>query len=491
MRARNPVSIIVLLAVLAGLAALSGGPVRAAHRGYRSFSTRLSLPDVIRARSGKVRLTARPARVPIWPGPRTQIWGFQGSFPGPTIEAWAGRQTRLRVTNALPRSAGSISVHLHGGHHAPKDDGQATHYLISPGRNRTYTYPFTYGAQPERAATLWYHDHRHRVTGRNIWRGLAGMLLLRDRFESRLPLPRGAYEIPLMLTDRSFDKRNRMAYPESAHAAPPSDVATGDHVLVNGVAEPYLDVAARRYRLRIVNASNFTAYNLRLANGRSMVQIGTGQGLLPHPVEMEEILLGPSQRVDLIVSFRGLLGKRVVLESIPRSPADHGTGTPAVKVMQFRVTHHANDSTRVPDKLRPLPRWAKRAPSIPGASWAFGLGADASGGTAWTINGRTFDHDRVDATVPRGSIQTWQITNTSSVTHYVHMHGFPFVLLKRNGADPQAWEAGLDDTFRVDPGDHLLVAAKFPDYLGRYVIHCHMLEHEDHGMMAQFEVVDE
>ncbi len=260
---------------------------------------------------------------------------------------------------------------------------------------------------------------------------------------------------------------------------------------MNGVPEPYFKVKARRYRLRLVNASNFTAYRLRLTNGKELTQIGTGQGLLPTPVRRGAIFLGPSQRAEVIVNFRGLPGERVVLESVPRPQSEPRTGTKAADVLQFRVGDRARDGSQVPDRLRPLPKWVAKAPLLPSKVWDFGLGVDENtGGTAWTINGRTFDHDRVDAEVPKGSVQTWQFVNTSNTTHWVHQHGVPFVVLSRNGEAPPAWEAGLEDTIPADPGENVVVASKFSDYTGRYVLHCHMIEHGDHGMMAHFKVTE-
>jgi FtsP/CotA-like multicopper oxidase with cupredoxin domain len=221
-----------------------------------------------------------------------------------------------------------------------------------------------------------------------------------------------------------------------------------------------------------------------------LIQIGTGQGLLPAPVEREQILLGPAQRVDVVVDFRGLLDERVELESVPRSSTEIGTGSLSAPIMQFRVVRDSRDRSKVPNHLRMLPKWVDRAPEMPDRLWTFGLGPDPDGETAWTINGQTFDPERIDADVERGSVETWDLVNTTTnVSHLVHMHGVPFVLLERNGQTPADWERALDDTFRIDPGERLSVAAKFTDYTGTYVLHCHMLEHEDHGMMAQFRVV--
>ncbi len=487
---RQVIGAAVALVLVASIIPVFDSWGRASHRPVRRFSVPLPIPKVIRADGGRLTIQARAASLRIFRGEKTRAWTYGGTFPGPTIKARSGRRIRVRFVNKLPRRVGSISTHFHGDNHSSKDDGQPTRYLIPRGRGRTYTYPLTFDGRPERAAFLWYHDHRMGTTGRNIWKGLAGMFVLKDRFERRLPLPKGRYDVPLMLTDRSFDDRNRMPYPESAHNPPPADAAVGDHVLVNGAPAPFFKVRSRRYRLRILNASNFSVYNLRLDNGPSLVQVAGGQGLLPRPVRRESILLGPAQRAEVIVNFRGLRGERIVLESVPRLGNNSGTQAWVGPVMQFRVGRHGSDPTRVPRQLRPRPRWVGEAPEMPSMTWAFGRGIDLSGRQAWTINGRTFDSERVDTEVELGSIETWEFANVSNVSHLVHLHGVPFAVLWRNGSPPPPWEAGLEDTVQLDPGEVVRVAAKFPDYTGPFIIHCHMLEHEDHGMMAQYEVVD-
>jgi FtsP/CotA-like multicopper oxidase with cupredoxin domain len=479
------------IALISGLLAASlltnatAGPVR-----QRAYSIPLPFPKVLRLGAKTKTLTAKAAGVPILPGAKTPMWTFGGTFPGPTLSLKSGTTGRLRVVNHLPTAAGDISVHLHGNHQPSRDDGQPDRFLIGTGDSFTYRYPTVFDGKPERGQFSWYHDHTMGVTGRNIWRGLAGMAIIRDPREKKFDLPTGRYDVPLMLALRSFDENNKAAYPDGANNMPPSDVVGGDTVVTNGVVHPYLDVAARRYRLRILNASNFLPLNLHLSNDQPLVQIGTGEDLLPAPVERDTLLIGPAQRADVIVDFSDALDEKVILESLPRpSQVPPVTGSPALPIMRFNVTHRAPDTSRIPAKLLDPPAWVADAPSMPDRAWAFGLGMDGQGSPAWTINGQAYDMQRVDAEVPRDSVETWQFSNTSTVSHFVHVHSFYFVVLSRNGADPPAWETGLQDTVLLDPGETVDVALKFPDYLGRFIIHCHMLEHEDHGMMAAFKVV--
>jgi FtsP/CotA-like multicopper oxidase with cupredoxin domain len=224
------------------------------------------------------------------------------------------------------------------------------------------------------------------------------MVIVEDEVERRLPLPKGRFDVPLMLTDRTFLDDNDLANPFARTAPggpdlfpgagdPPNDEIVGDHALVNGVPAPYFHVAARRYRFRVLNASNFQAYNLRLSNGRPMVQVATESGLLPRPVPRESVLLGPAERAELVVDFAGQGGKRIVLESVPRENRTPGaTDSASLRLMQFRVTERAGrDRSRIPKTLRPAPEFDTLGATR--RTWSLALGG-TTGNPAWTINGR-------------------------------------------------------------------------------------------------------
>ena len=229
-------------------------------------------------------------------------------------------------------------------------------------------------------------------------------------------------------------------------------------------------------------------HDFHLSTGQAFTQVGTGSGLLPGPVKRTSILLGPAQRADVVVNFHGELDKKIVLESIARTDSrPGGIGSTVAPIMQFRVTHSAADSTRVPAHLEKLSQLA--VPSAPTLTWTFALAGDLQRGLAWTINGKAFDPTRADAEVALGSTQRWLLTNTSPLTHYIHLHEEEWRTISRDGQKPPPWERGLEDTWRLDPGETVEVAAKVTDYTGNFMIHCHMLDHEDHGMMAQFRVV--
>ena len=459
------------------------------------FTRRLPLPQVLT--DANIKLVAKEADVAILPGAPTRMWTFNGTFPGPTIRRPAGKTTRVTVVHDLPVEADALTIHHHGSHSASIHDGLPEGALIEPRQSRTYVYEHMEDGEPERAATQWYHDHSHGRASLNSWMGLGGLFILDDEFEAGLRLPRGRYELPLFLTDRRFDKNNQLDL-ELFNTPAANREVSGDTFLVNGAPQPYVDVEPRRYRLRLHNGSGFRIYNLALIVDGAMVpaaqmtQIGTESGLLPAPVDRLNVLLGPAERADIVVDFSDFAGAQLTLASLPRSNALRSDAAVTGKLLQFRIARKAakRGAGAPPAKLRPLPEWVESAPQRPDRVWSFGSGYDLlTREPAHTINGRAFDHRRVDAKVALDSVETWMLLNTTTRTHYIHIHDVDWVMLSRNGRPPAAHEAGLKETFLLDPGEYITVAAKFSDHLGRYMIHCHMLDHEDGGMMAAWEVV--
>jgi FtsP/CotA-like multicopper oxidase with cupredoxin domain len=475
---------------------------------------RLSLPIPPELRGPDLTIPIHEAEVQALPGPKTRMWTYGGSFPGPTIRRPAGEQTSVTFLHQLPREVGELSVHLHGGHNRTQFDGQpggltkahsisfycdiprglsprqsGNDVLIEPGGRRTYVYDLIEDGRPERAAFQWYHDHRLDHTARNIWHGLAGMWIVDDEFEAGLPLPSGERDLPLMIVDRSFDRHNQLTDPFTERR-PPGDGINARCVLVNGAHLPHHRVSAQRYRLRILNASQFRPYNLYLSNGTPITQIGTDSGLMPKPLYRRDVFIGPGERVEMVVDFAPNAGEQVELRSGPRYGVRHPLGAhPYVgALMQFRVdSQRLPDRTRVPRKLRPLPAWTKHVSHTPKRTWEVSIGGAFK--TTWLINGRTFNPARADAHPKLDTTETWEIVNRTDVAHVMHMHHTDWYLLARNKRRPPPWEDCLKETFFIYPRERILVAGHFADYTGKFVIHCHMLDHEDHGLMAQFEVV--
>lgn len=461
----------------------------------QSFAIPLLVPPVRVA--AKITIPVELAQVQVFAkGPKTSMWTYGGTYPGPTIIRPAGQDTKVTFVDKLPSSAGSFSVHLHGDHHSSASDGQPTTQLLTAGHSRTYDYPLTEGGKPEHASFFYYHDHRMLVTGRNNWRGLQGMFIVTRRGE-QFGLPTGKYDVPLAISDRSFTATNQLTNPFPAHpmmemtgpSAPPNDETVGNTILVNGRYSPYFNVDRTRYRLRLLNASNFQSYDFELSNGQQFQQLGSGDSLFPHPVRRKDILLGPSERADVVVDFSGATpGARVVLKSVARvNRPPKGIGTPTASLMQFRVTGPSVPSAAVPNSLLTLP--APAAASTISKVWTINNPGRNTHGYYWRINGRMFDPKRIDLTVKRGSTERWRLVNNSTMTHYFHIHEEQWRTISRDGKAPPAYELGLQDTWRLDPGENVVVQGTFTDYTGMFMLHCHMLDHEDHGLMAQFRVV--
>jgi spore coat protein A, manganese oxidase len=456
-----------------------------------AFEQPLYIPPVLTG--SQVTLQMRQADVQVKPtGPPTRMWTYNGRFPGPTIRRPSGTVTKITFRNDLPTSFGSATIHHHGSHSRPSEDGQPNDFLIPPGGQRTYSYEHFERGEPEWAVTQWYHDHRMDVTGRNVWNGLAGMFILDDAVDSALPLPKGEFDIPLVIADRTFDANNQIPYVFSINPG-----TLGDTWLVNGNPQPHFNVGDRKYRFRVLNASNRRPVAVSLGNGAPLTQIATDSGLMPAPIQRTSILLQPAERAEFIVDFAGLLGTNLIL----RDAQTPGTpGNPPADLVQFRVNRDLTDNSSVPATLRPAPTFP--AP-VRDRSFVLSAAADASGTvTQWRINNQPFDSARIDADPVLNTTERWTFFNDSPQPHAIHLHDVDWKLDRRfliardaNGnpivgaAQPIGnFEANLKETFLVAPGTGFSVVTTFVDHVGKYVFHCHMLEHEDMAMMATFNV---
>ncbi|MCA1824912.1 MAG: multicopper oxidase domain-containing protein, partial [Frankia sp.] len=410
MRVRRALLLVALLTAPA-----RAGAVRAA-ASHAPFTTSLPMPRVLT--SASIALDARETSVAVLPGRRTKMWTFGGTFPGPLIRRPAGALTQVTVRNRLPKSVGPITVHHHGSHSPSADDGQPADFLIQPGAARTYRYPLRENGSPERAAIQWYHDHTMDVTGRNVWMGLAGMFIVDDAVDRALPLPKGRYDVPLVVVDRQFDAQNQIPYSFDDGGV------RGDRILVNGAVQPRLDVATHRYRLRLLNASNERPYDFAFSDGTPFVEVGNESGLLPAPITRTSIWVEPAQRVDVVVDFsRRAVGSRILLRNLaPVAPF------PAPDVLMFRVVRRVRDDSSVPARLRPAPMFD--VTQSPAATRTWVLGRDPVEGT-WTINARAFDPHRVDAAPVLGTTERWVLINNTDVDHVVHIHDVDWRVVRR------------------------------------------------------------
>jgi len=470
------------LAATAGRAGLEFLERMDAHDGWNCrFSQPLRILPTLNpvrkdAEADFYEITQKEADVEILPGKRTRIWGYEGMFPGPTIRAQRGRKVVVRQTNQLPVHT---VTHLHGGVTEPGSDGFPTD-MVMPGQSKSYVY-----SNLGRGATLWYHDHAMDHTAHNIYMGLAGLYLIEDEHEAGLELPQDEYDVPLILQDRSFRKDGSLAY--DGEAADRIG-AQGNVILVNGIPWLKFEVSARKYRFRILNGSNATVFRLALNNGQPLVQIATDSGLLPEPVECPAIPLAVAERSEVIIDFsKCAVGTHVILRNL------NGEGLLG-DIVRFDVVRGERDDSKVPEKLgdiEPLdPQQALRT-----REFVFeGRLSLTLPPVTWTINQKRFDPNASVAEVAYGQTEIWHLKNRKfagrvGMVHPVHIHLVSFQVLERNGTSPMPWEQGSKDTVAIDRGEEVKVIMRFDSYRGRYMMHCHNLEHEDHSMMARFDVV--
>src|SRR5262245_52914343 len=369
------------------------------------FSHPLVCPPV--NTSANVSVGINEGCVQILDGPCTNMWTYGGTYPGLTIRRPTGQRTSVTFTNNL-NEAGEMTIHNHDNHSSADNDGQPDTLLIPTGASRTYIYEAIEEGNNQRGKMQCYHDHRMNVTGRNVWIGLMGMYIVDDPADPST-LPSGDFDLPLAIADRQFDANNQIPYVFNPNGV------TGDKFLVNGVYQPYLEVGDRKYRFRILNASNFRTYFLELTNGNSFIQIGTEGGLLPAPVTRTGMRMGPAERLDVVVNFAGELGQNIYL-------VDTLTGT---QLLEFRVTQDVADNSSIPATLRPLPDIGE--PSVT-RNWSF----DRTAGH-WTINGLTFDPNRVDARPVLGTTEKWVFTNHTGQPHTEHTHDVATHATRRKG----------------------------------------------------------
>ncbi|WP_411107598.1 multicopper oxidase family protein [Streptomyces sp. cmx-4-9] len=413
-------------------------------------------------------MTMRRARKEIIPGFQTEVLTYNGHFPGPVIKARTGRTVSVRQHNGIDMPT---SVHLHGASVLPQDDGSPME-TIAPGANRTYTYP---NKQPH--ASLWYHDHAHHMESEHVYRGLSGSYLITDPVEQALPLPSGAYDVPIAVRDAAFDGQGQLRYAMN-------DFDGRTTVLANGKAYPYFQVAARKYRFRFLNSANLRSFSLRLADGSELVQIASDGGLLPKPHRTAEVPLSPGERADVVIDFsRYPVGTRIVLENTNLGgglPEDFG------QVLRFDVVRTAADNSSVPAVLRTMP-----ALPAPTAQRSVVMRMDESGAADALafLNDKVYDPNRIDEYVRHGASEVWTISNVNTfMPHNFHLHLVQFRVIERNGRPPAADEAGFKDTVWLMPGDTVKIQATFDTYRGQYLYHCHLIDHSAMGMMGQFKI---
>lgn len=472
------------------------------------------VPDV------ELLLTAAPDEVALLPGEGTGVWRFSGrvlkgpagvlqtlpgSYLGPVLRLRRGQKVRIRFANQLPEPS---IIHWHGLDVPESADGHPR-LAIAPGREYVYEFEVT-----NRAGTYWYHPHPHMRTGAQVYSGMAGLLLVHDDEEERLALPAGEAELLCVLQDRRFDASNQLVFAGSNMMEAMNGVL-GDRVLLSGRLQPTTEVDAAWHRVRLLNGSNARIYKLEWSSGLPMVVIGGDGGLLEAPLRRTALTLAPGQRADVLLDLTALAaGTEVHLDSQSFDEADAsvvgmmgmgrggmggGSGVPngaPLRVMTLRTRARRGPDYRVPDRLSAFDAdWALRSNlKVRRVSLTMQR-------MAWLLGGRAFEMEEVtaDETVGAGETQIWEFENRANpmgmeAAHPIHMHGRQFrVIERRGGRATNTLRAGIvDEGWRdvvlVLPGETVRVQVTFTRHPGTYLYHCHILEHEDMGMMRNFRV---
>ena len=517
---RRDILRLLSLSALAGAAACGDQSISPPPDAFSPVTTPGAefVPDV------ELVLTAAPNDVSVLPGEPTRVWRYSGqllkgpadtleilpdSYLGPVIRLRRGQKVRVRFANHLDEDS---IVHWHGLDVPERADG---HPRLAIPQGKEYVYEFEV---TNRAGTYWYHPHPHMRTGAQVYQGLAGLLLIRDDEEEALALPGGGAELLCVLQDREFDARNQLVFHGGGMMAMMNGFL-GDRVLVNGRPQPTTEVDAAWHRVRVLNGSNARIYKLAWSRGVQMAVIGGDGGLFEKPLQQQALTLAPGQRADLLLDLTGFTeGMEVHLESLAFAEADAGTGGmmgmrggsmrgmmgrgstlpngAPLRVMTLRTRARKGPAFRVPERLCSFDTaWSQRADA---RSRRVELSFQRM---EWLLGGRTFAMSDVapEETVAAGSTQIWEFVNVTNpmgmqAAHPIHIHGRQFRVLDRTGGRATNTlrdgivDGGWRDTVLVLPAQTVRVQATFTRHPGLYLYHCHILEHEDMGMMRNFRV---
>jgi spore coat protein A, manganese oxidase len=439
--------------------------------------------------------------------PPTLVWSYGDSFPGPVFDTRSGESLLVEWANELPtkhflpidhtlhgaeadKPEVRAVVHLHGAKTPPESDGNPEAWFV-PGKSASCFYP-----NRQDATLLFYHDHAMGINRLNIYAGLEGLFIVRDQVEESLNLPKGKYEVPLLICDRMLRTDGSLEYPTSGNPRSPwVPEVFGDAMLVNGKLAPYFEVEPRRYRFRILNGANGRFFRFSFGDLFEYHQIGSDQGLLSAPLAIKRLVLAPGERGDLVFDFSSHAGQEVVLKS------------DSFDLLQFRVSAvEVSDQSALPAVLRPISS-IPESQAIKTRRLTLDENMDLVRQSMGMLLNNTPWHMPVTEKPVVNTTEIWELVNLTEDTHPIHLHLVRFQILDRRKFDvfdyrskgvlrylapampPSPSEAGWKDTVRADSGLITRIIVRFEGYTGRYVWHCHLLEHEDNEMMRPFEVV--
>lgn len=464
----------IRLAVSVLLLCLGTSAALAQALDYGSFS----VPDVLENHASErgvveATLTAAPGRLALKPGMESDVYAYNGSIPGPTLQVREGDRVTIRFRNDLPEPT---TIHWHGLHLPFIMDGSPFH-PIAPGEEYEYAFTIPHGS----AGTYWYHPHPHHQTAWQVGMGLYGAIIVRAADD---PIPEAVSEKLLILSDNRFLPDGTLDFPDPESEQGRVDEMNGregDVLFVNDRILPTLGIRSGEVqRWRVINASGARIYRLALS-GHTFMHVGSDGGLFERPVEVEEILLANGERAELLVRGTGEPGSRAALQTLPYDR--YMTQTRPANWEQPRdllVLEYAGEppatAIALPEVLRPVP------PLDPAQATATRLMLMSQG----KINSRTMDMGRVDVSAWLGATEIWEVENLVGMDHPFHLHGFQFQVLDRNGVQEpfRSWK----DTVNVPKRETARFIVRYENHPGKWMFHCHILDHEDQGMMGVLEV---
>lgn len=410
---------------------------------------------------------------------------YNGAWPSPTLRLQRGAPVDFTVANDLSEAT---NVHWHGLFVPWEVDGHPS-VVIAPGASKRHQFVVT-----NRAGTYWYHPHPHGATARQAYLGLGGLLIVDDGSDPARGLPTGSSDVLLVLADKRLGGLSQLSYAPTA-----TDLAEGligDTLLCNGRQGLRVPVEPVWTRLRLLNASNARILNPAFADGRTFWLIGTDGGLMDAPVALTSVMLSPGERVELLVDLAHDGGQQLRIVSQPfalgTTPGMGYAQTAPLDVLLLDVAQvAAGPSGTLPAAFEPINRYQSAAAVTERRfqlTSGMSMGAMGSGPQ---INGLSYDPNRVDFQVPVASLERWLFANMSPMPHPMHIHATQFQVLTRGGTagGRVPTDLGWKDTVLLGPLETVEIAVRFDGNPGRYVLHCHNLEHEDGGMMSNFEVV--
>ncbi len=477
------------------------------------FFNELRIPPLDSGRLGEgdrsFQLTLQKGVSNFLPGIETATLGINGAYLGPTLLFKRHEKVSLHITNKIGEAS---SLHWHGFHLPATEDG-GPHQMIENSDAWNPQFEVL-----QFAGTFWYHSHALHRSGEQVYKGLAGMIIVEDEEQGvALPDNYGIDDIPLIVQDRRFNKDGSLDYMSRYEDTVMG--LQGDTILVNGTLNAHFQASTRLVRFRILNGSNARTYRFTFSDNRDFLQIGSDGGLLEAPVNIKQLELAPAERAEIVVQFNPSESLKLLSIARPSSFAEFpGSMSHMMRTLNAQdfdiLTLSADpqlyDNGEIPSHLTSISRLPESTATNsrsfllsmgagmrsgsdrgPGTGMRNGLGGGYGGGN-FTINGRRIETSFINERIRLNTTEIWELSNNSPMMHPFHLHNGQFQILDRNGKPTPANETGWKDTVKIGSGELVRIIVRFTDFADEknpYMYHCHILEHEDRGMMGQFLVV--